>query len=190
MQVLYCVILECLVNVFGKSVSLYQQKKQHCKRNANEFKIVIFTFSFCQTYFLKYIYFTKCQYIRDLIQVYFFDLICPIVWSIEWMVKWLNTRAIMILIKCIQVNWEVDGSSPGWYFSIFIFVHFPTNIHPCHILLVSYSPHRVHQSLFYFFYLSLIASCNQLFKVIEYVNIYVCFLLQSWTVCLYWYSSL
>ena len=31
--------------------------------------------------------------------------------EIEWMVKWLNARGIMILIKCKHVNRQVEGSS-------------------------------------------------------------------------------
>ena len=33
--------------------------------------------------------------------------------DIEWMVKWLNARGIMILIKCKHVNREVEGLSPA-----------------------------------------------------------------------------
>ena len=39
--------------------------------------------------------------------------------EIDGLVKLLNARGIMILIKCKQVNREVDGSSPSYYLPIF-----------------------------------------------------------------------
>ena len=34
-------------------------------------------------------------------------------YRLKWMVKWLNARGIMILIKCKHVNREVEGSRPA-----------------------------------------------------------------------------